>query len=285
MSPPAVEAYLLSGAGNDFLALVEPASTPAAATIRAWCRRGLSVGADGLFVLDRTAGGARMRYWNADGSSADLCLNGSRCAARLAFHLGWGDGDSLCLDTAAGRLAARQLDEHAVCLRLPDIVGAGVPHRLEVAAGGETRRLDTWQIGVGVPHLVVPWPTSLADLPIADLGPRLRSHPALGAAGANVDFARFSQTGFELRCFERGVEAETLACGTGVVATAAVGAALGVLSLPARGQTAGGFALTVEGTLRAGRLRDAALGGDARLIAHCRLLDGAGRVPTTTVWR
>ncbi len=83
--------FRLSGGGNDFLALVEPIDDPQPDQIRAWCRRGLSLGADGLFVLDRSPDGARMRYFNADGSAASLCLNGTRCAVRLARHLGWID--------------------------------------------------------------------------------------------------------------------------------------------------------------------------------------------------
>ena len=83
-----VAAYKLSGGGNDFIALAEPASLPTPETIRAWCRRGLSIGADGVFVLDRqSSGGVRMRHFNADGGLSDLCVNGTRCAAHLAFHL------------------------------------------------------------------------------------------------------------------------------------------------------------------------------------------------------
>ena len=75
------EFFRLSGSGNDFLALVEPRREPTAGEIRAWCRRGLSLGADGLFVLRRSGGGARMDHFNADGGRADLCINGTRCAA------------------------------------------------------------------------------------------------------------------------------------------------------------------------------------------------------------
>ena len=77
--------YRLSGGGNDFLALTEPPEMPGSGRIQAWCRRGLSLGADGLFVLERQGDRVRMDYWNADGLPADLCLNGTRCAARLAF--------------------------------------------------------------------------------------------------------------------------------------------------------------------------------------------------------
>ena len=82
--------FKLSGCGNDFIALVEPEAPPQASAIRAWCRRGLSLGADGVFTLRRTRPETvEMRYWNSDGGAAALCLNGTRCAAQLAFHLGW----------------------------------------------------------------------------------------------------------------------------------------------------------------------------------------------------
>jgi len=85
--------FRLSGGGNDFLALVEPIDEPTPDQVRAWCHRGLSLGADGLFLLHRSPDGARMRHFNADGSLAELCLNGTRCAVRLARHLGWTDNE------------------------------------------------------------------------------------------------------------------------------------------------------------------------------------------------
>jgi diaminopimelate epimerase len=90
------ELFRTSGAGNDFLALVEPAAPPAPEVIRAWCARGVSLGADGVFTIRRAPGNygepttaIDMTYWNADGGEAALCVNATRCAAQLAFHLGW----------------------------------------------------------------------------------------------------------------------------------------------------------------------------------------------------
>src|SRR5215213_2345877 len=107
--------YKVSGSGNDFLALAEPFETPAPETIRAWCRRGVSLGADGLFVLRRAGGGASMEYFNSDGYPADLCLNGTRCAAQLAFHLGWAEG-TVQVTTGAGAFAGRRLDEGRIAV-------------------------------------------------------------------------------------------------------------------------------------------------------------------------
>src|SRR5262245_41593452 len=103
------ELFRTSGAGNDFLALVEPAAAPAPETVRAWSARGVSLGADGVFTIRRAgerdgAGAARaidLVYWNADGGEAALCVNATRCAAQLAFHLGWAER-ALTVNTGAG---------------------------------------------------------------------------------------------------------------------------------------------------------------------------------------
>ncbi len=279
MAPP-VTCFLVSGGGNDFLALIEPRAVPDAALIRAWCRRGVSLGADGLFVLRRQGEAVRMDYWNADGSPADLCINGTRCAARLAFHFEWGNG-SVKIVTGAGPIAAAVASEDRIALALPPAEAPAVPRRL-VAAG---REWSGWQVSVGVPHFVVPWEDTLDRAPVAGLGPALRSHPDLGPAGANVDFVRFRPpSGLEIRTFERGVEAETLACGTGVLAAVATALELGVLGLPIRALTLGGFELEVEGELREGRIVAWRLLGDARLLGRCEILPGAARLPAPPHW-
>ena len=269
------EFFRLSGGGNDFLALVEPAGDPPAARIRAWCKRGLSLGADGLFVLRRSPGGARMDYFNADGRPAELCINGTRCAARLALELAWA-AQELVVETAAGPVPARRCAGDEIALTLPAPV-PGEALSLEI----DGRQIDGWLVDSGVPHFIVLWPRSLATAPVAALGPPLRRHPALGEAGANVDFVRFPAAGrLEIRTFERGVEAETLACGSGVLAAVAVGLALGRLELPARALTAGGFELTVE---RCGAAH-LDLAGDARLLASGRLRPAASELPPPPAW-
>ncbi|HEY8021263.1 MAG TPA: diaminopimelate epimerase, partial [Thermoanaerobaculia bacterium] len=141
--------YKLSGSGNDFIALAEPDLPPAPEQIRAWCRRGISLGADGLFVLRRRDGAVAMDYWNADGRPADLCLNGTRCAAQLAFHLGWA-GDRVRIETAAAAVDARREDGGAVALELP---APPAPRERTVEAGGGF--WTGWSVLVGVPHFVL----------------------------------------------------------------------------------------------------------------------------------
>jgi diaminopimelate epimerase len=263
------EFFKVSGSGNDFVALVDPPETPSAERIKAWCRRGVSLGADGLFVLRRAgAGAAEMEYFNADGDSADLCLNGTRCAAQLAFHLGWA-GEALRVHTPAGSFAARRLDDSRVAVELPPPPEG--PREVTLDVDG--RPYAGWRVVVGVPHLVLVWDQGLDGAPVVELGRRLRHHPDLQPAGSNVNFVRFSgRQSLEIRTYERGVEDETLSCGTGVLAAAAVGLASGRSTLPLAATTRGGFELVVEGDRASGRW---SLAGDARLVARGRLLPGA----------
>lgn len=255
--------HAVSGGGNDFLALVEPERDPTAAEIAAWCARGLSLGADGVFTLRRGDGGrAVMRHWNADGREAALCINGTRCAGRLAFALGWAD-EELAIETAAGTIAARPTGPTSIALELPP--PAQPARRLTVAAA--TGEIAGWSLAVGVPHFVVPWPVTLADCPVESLGGELRRHLAFAPDGTNVDFVRFTERRrIEIRTFERGVEAETLACGTGVLAATAVGTALDRLDLPVVALTRGGFELTVAGETDGARIARWELAGDARIL-------------------
>ena len=276
--------YRLSGAGNDFLALprVGEVQTPDHDTIRRLGRRGVALGADGLFTLERAVHGVRMVHFNADGRRGALCLNGSRCAVQLAHHLGWHRDDRLTLLTDAGDLGAHRIDERTVTLELPDFVSTPEPRRLEVEGVG----WEGWSVSVGVPHFVLPWSSNLGVAPVATLGPLLRSHSDLGPEGANINFVRFGDADtFEIRTFERGVEAETLACGTGVVASTAVAVAMGRHALPLRARTAGGFELGVEGRVTEHRIEDVGLRGDARIVAHLETTPQATELPEPSTWR
>lgn len=269
--------YKVSGSGNDFLALAEPFEIPESATIRAWCRRGVSLGADGLFVLRRTEGGVTMDYFNADGFAADLCLNGTRCAAQLAFHLGWAEG-MVQVRTAAGDFPARWLDASRIAVDLPAPVEP--PRELVVDVGGEL--YEGQRILIGVPHFVLLWPRGLERAPVGELGREIRRHPAFGPPGTNVNFVRFPEPGrMEIRTYERGVEDETLSCGTGVLAGTAVGLATGQARLPLKVATQGGFELQVGGDPSTGQW---SLAGDARVVAECEMLPGALADPAPPEW-
>jgi diaminopimelate epimerase len=212
--------YKMTGSGNDFV--VFDATNGAAAhlenteTIKALSARGTGVGADGVvFLVTAVQGYIGMRYYNSDGSEASLCGNASLCSTRLAVELGLAQAGGFILHTAAGTLRARirdslpEVDLDPVTEVRPDANDLGMKK-------GELR---LGYAMVGVPHVVV----EVADVDTADVsgrGPELRHHRLL-TDGANVNFvARRHDGTFAYRTFERGVEGETLACGTGAVATA-----------------------------------------------------------------
>ena len=262
---------LVSGAGNDFIALLDR-PIPPAETVKAWCRRGVSVGADGLFSLRRvTRGRYALDYANADGARADLCLNAARCAARLAFDQEPA-ASRVQIETAAGTLTAEPLDDTHTAVLVP-APGPGRPMTLHT----NSRTCPGRRIDVGVPHFVLWWQGDLDEAPVGSLGPNLRAHPDLGREGANVHFVALDPPeGFRIRSFERGVEAETLACGTGVVAAAACAIAEGRLSLPVVATTRSGCELRLEEgpPEPAGAVRWR-LSGDARIVASGRIRDTA----------
>jgi diaminopimelate epimerase len=275
-------AIFVSGGGNDFLALLEPSRDPSRDEITAWCARGLSIGADGVFTLRRREPGrVEMRYWNADGLPGALCINGTRCAARLALRSGWGR-ETVTIETGAGPLRARLAGETRIALELPAPDSLPRQHEAALADGSITG----WFLRLGVPHFVVLWDRSLDDCPVETLGPALRAHSSFGDDGTNVDFVRIPhQNRLEIRTYERGVEAETLACGSGVLASSAVGLHLNLIRLPLRAMTRGGFELEVDGDTVDSAPSRWTLTGDARILAELDLEDEAALPPPPTpVW-
>lgn len=251
----------LSGSGNDFVVLDGAAAASLGdgllPWIRAVCRRGISIGADGVLVVT-PAGPDRVRvvFRNPDGAEA-FCGNGSRCAARYAAHRGFA-GSRLVLDTAWGEVPA-EIDDRRVRIRLPLPVDEG-----EVAIP-LARPVVGRRIRAGVPHFVVRV-DDLAAHAVDREGPELRRHPAFGPEGTNVDWIAPTASGaWAIRTWERGVEGETLACGSGAVAAAwdrtLAGAGEAHVLVPRSG-----IALTVRFETDASGGRSTVLEGDARLV-------------------
>lgn len=265
--------YRVSGSGNDFLAWIEPSEDPSAERVRAWCRRGVSLGADGLFTLRRSADPDRivMDHFNADGGRAELCGNGTRCAAQLAFALDWAERE-IRITTGAGTFQARAAGEHRIDLEAP--LPGTLPDERVLDVRGENHR-GFWT-RLGVPWFVLPWP-DLETAPLSDLGPALRHHESFAPEGANVAFVRYpARDRVEMRFWERGVEAETLASGTGTLASVWVGLSSGRLELPVEATSPGGFPATVRGEVDADGLPTAwSLEGDARILARVEPWPGA----------
>lgn len=281
--------HKLSGAGNDFLAWVETAGSGSrgsgsrgpgagkigAAQIKAWCRRGVSIGADGFLVLRRGAerGEVRMIHRDADGSRPELCLNGCRCGVELATHLGWSDDDRISLVTDVGTVEGLRLKPGRTRVTVPAEM-LGEPEKRVVEVDGAEYRGHS--IRVGGPHYVLEWTEDLDTAPVLTLGATLRRHTAFGEAGSNVHFVQWHDHSIHIRSFERGVEGETLACGTGSLAAALVGVELGRLSgldPQVEAFTRGGFRLGI-GRDEEERLT---LEGDARRVAVVEVLEGASQ--------
>lgn len=256
----------MSGGGNDFVVIDNRVGrvTDPAALARQICTRALSVGADGLVLVEGSARATfRMRYWNSDGSLGEFCGNGTRCAARFAF-LNVIAGRRMTIETDAGIVTAEIGEGGIVTITMP------APHsfrpRRPVAVGPQT--IQGSSIRVGVPHYVVFLREGLWAQDIVPLGRAIRRHPELVPdGGANVNFVSVrDEHAIEVRTYERGVENETLACGSGIVSSAVISALFGRVSSPVSVLTRSGITLEVEFALRDGYAEDVRLRGDARLI-------------------
>jgi diaminopimelate epimerase len=261
----------MSGAGNDFIVLGPDEAARIAGCEAEWarraCRRGLSVGADGILLVERAADGrVRVRFHNPDGSPA-FCGNGSRCAARFAHSRGW-VGDRMILDTVAGDVAAEILGER-VELTMPAPIDCG-PATVEL----EDRNLSGHRVRAGVPHFVV-FIDGSERVSLERWGAAVHRDPLFAPAGTNLDLVLPADDGaLTLRTWERGVDRETLACGSGAIA-AAFAARAAVDDERIRVVPASGVPLEVAFPGPREAPISAVLVGDARFVFEGRLHDEA----------
>lgn len=259
----------MTGSGNDFVMVDGRVSSPAEwspADMRAVCARGTGIGADGLVFVGpgSTPGAARMIYFNSDGSHAAMCGNAALCSTTLAVYLRLGHAEGIDLETDAGVYRGRAVDTARAELRLPPVEPPKAVAGLSVVAGEERAALGI----VGVPHVVVQLESgeALDRLDLAGRGRSLRFDAALGPAGANVNFIAPGRGRWPMRTYERGVEGETLACGTGAVAAACALQEWGLASLPVVIQTRSGRELQVRATRAKDRYDDVWLTGEGRMV-------------------
>jgi len=260
--------WKMTGSGNDFVFIdgrTESASEfQSAAVIERVCARGTGVGADGLVILTEPAredADLALIYYNTDGSLASLCGNATLCTAALGVRLGAVDSVGFGLETGSGVLRARMRDGIPE-FDLPAIEG------LQQSLTAVRREGDEIRLGfatAGIPHVVIQVP----DVTSADVvarGRAIRNDPSF-AAGTNVNFVSRSSSGsWRIRTYERGVEGETLACGTGSVASAVLLSSWGEIGDDVELETVSGQVLGIriersgDGTLRA------SLRGEGRLV-------------------
>jgi len=254
----------MNGAGNDFVLIDNRLGVHkfSRGQIAFLCDRHRGVGADGVLLVEAPAGKSdfRMRYYNSDGGEAEMCGNGARCFTRFVNNI-TGAFSPLRFETPAGIIEA-QTDGELVKLAM------GSPHdlvlRRTLDIGGV--KLSTHSLNTGVPH-VVTFVDDIESTPVQHWGAQIRYHPAFQPSGTNANFIKEFEPGkIAIRTYERGVEAETLACGTGVTAAGLIYAALNDATSPVRLLARGGDWLEVGFRRTETGLEDVTLKGPATFV-------------------
>ena len=262
----AVRFWKLEGAGNDFLGLDGRAGgfKLKRQQIADLCDRRRGVGADGVLVVEKPkVRGAdfRMRYYNSDGGEAEMCGNGARCFALLARAVSGRKGKELRVQTQAGLLTLRMSGrEVQVSMTEPTKLRLG---KKVVVAG---RKVVVDFLNTGVPHAVL-FVRSVRSIDVAKQGRAIRYHSAFAPSGTNVNFVEIGRGNrIHVRTYERGVEGETLACGTGVVAASILSNLRRGLRPPIQVATRGGDNVRVGFSMENGHARKVTLQGPARIV-------------------
>ncbi len=226
----------MSGSGNDFIVIDNRdervfAEADKSEFVMNACRRRASIGADGvLFVENSEIVDFRMRYFNSDGGEVEFCGNGGRCIAHFAHHeLGF--PAEVEFDSGAGVVSAK-VDGNFVALQMPSASAPSSKQAIEILG----KEIEFYTINTGVPHVVI-FNEDLHGADVVEIGRAIRFSEIFAPEGTNTNFVQLIDSPdyeMEIRTYERGVEDETLACGTGVTAVALVAAKLGLVRLPVR---------------------------------------------------
>ncbi len=253
----------LSGAGNDFVIIdnrqnIIPEENNFVTRV---CARRVSVGADGVLLVEESdVADFLMRYFNADGSEAETCGNGARCISKFAYVNGIVP-EKMRFETKAGIYEAEIISEN-VKVRMGDTVNIRLNFPLILKDGEHTICFAN----SGVPHAVF-FDDDLENVDVFNKGRQTRYHDDFQPAGTNANFVRVrDEHAMDIRTYERGVEDETLACGTGAIASAVVAASFGKVTSPVSMYTAGGYVLTIYFDLAGDVAKNVYLQGDARII-------------------
>ena len=269
-----IEFFKMSGSGNDFIIVDNRDGIVDEANLLYFivkvCRRKMSVGADG-FILVENAEGAdfKWRFFNSDGSVAEMCGNGARCVARFAYLNGI-VGPDMSFETGAGIVEAQVAGE-SVKIKMTDPSDLKTDYTLEL----KDRSVSVSSINTGVPHVVIVTDT-LDDVEVVKMGREIRLHDMFAPAGTNVNFiCPIKDDTIGIRTYERGVEDETLACGTGSVAGALILARKVKIDGPINVLTRSGGKLKIYYKENNATYQDVYLEGDARVIYRAKLFEDA----------
>ncbi|MFO7783548.1 MAG: diaminopimelate epimerase [Thermodesulfobacteriota bacterium] len=267
-----LEFWKMNGSGNDFILIDNRdgriAEESMGRLVEQVCRRRESVGADGvIFVQNSVTHDFSWRFFNADGGEAEMCGNGGRCVARFA-HLNGIAGKEMTFETQSGPIWA-EVRGRVVTVLMPQ--PSEIDLDIDLPAGEGWKSADF--VNTGVPHVVLRV-EDLVHCPVVELGRMIRNHALFAPNGTNADFIRVTgPDSLEIRTYERGVEDETLACGTGAMAAALVSARRGLVASPARVKTRSGEEILIhfekkeeEGTFSRVRLE-----GSTSIVYRARL--------------
>jgi diaminopimelate epimerase len=241
----AIKFTKMSGSGNDFIVIDNrvPVMDDAKKVdfVRRVCDRKMSIGADGvIFVENSDCADIKWDFYNDDGSSAEMCGNGGRCVARYAVENKIAP-EKLTLETIAGIIGA-EVDGANVKVKLTS--PENLRQDIDVDLNGRHLKVDS--LNTGVPHAIV-YSENVEENNVKEDGNAIRFHDAFAPAGTNVNFVeKVSDNALKIRTYERGVEDETLACGTGVVASVLLSSYKNLVQPPVKVETRGGEFLKVD---------------------------------------
>jgi diaminopimelate epimerase len=269
-----IEFYKMSGSGNDFILIDNREGALAVGDVvefvKSVCARKVSVGADGLILIERSDRvDFRWRFFNADGSEVEMCGNGGRCAARFA-HLSGIAGEKMSFETVAGIIDA-EVRGDVVKLRLTDPRDLVADDRIQI----KNQILFVHSINTGVPHVVY-FVRDPDQFDVFNTGRAIRHHEHYQPAGTNANFAAvIDNHTLRVRTYERGVEDETLACGTGSVASALIAARKGLVESPVDVRVQSGELLRIHFTATENGFKEVYLEGKVKVVYQGRLWDEA----------
>ena len=242
----AIQFTKMSGSGNDFIIIDNrvPVIDDAKKVdfVRRVCNRKMSIGADGvIFVENSDCADIKWDFYNEDGSTAEMCGNGGRCLARYAVEKNMVPAHKMTLETLAGLIGA-EVNGDSVKIKLTQ--PENFQQNIALALNGTEYQIDS--LNTGVPHAII-YSDNIEDVNVKEAGHGIRFHETFAPAGTNVNFVqKVGDKALKIRTYERGVEDETLACGTGVVASALLASYKNLVQPPVAVETRGGDILKVD---------------------------------------
>ncbi|MGA1868789.1 MAG: diaminopimelate epimerase [bacterium] len=254
----------MSGCGNDFILIDNREcilSTPIGELTQMICDRHNGVGADGLIIIEKSdTAHFKMRFYNSDGGEAEMCGNGARCVARFAYLTRIAPA-KMTFETRAGEIEGQVLEDGHVKITM-----GRIPFKLSEGRIDSIEDGPLYYLTVGVPHTVF-FVDTIDTVDVFTRGRSIRYHEKFAPAGTNVNFVKvLNQDSLVIRTYERGVEAETMACGTGASASAIVAFSLGFVKMPVHVYTKNNCLLVIDFKYTHDVFDSLILQGEARMI-------------------